>query len=418
MLLSSSTPFLSFYFVIELLTECALTRLSLKQLKIKYSSSTEQQSSEESSSSSSSSSPHSSYYFKAILKAWTVFAFIALWGRHLEPAMQRIPGSTIWYGFYSTIKCIFAALILMPQLTVTDLIFNRAILPFVAFVDRQLPILANISKEILKTIITWLAFQSRQCIDIVLEVVSNISFIEVMHTVSLLPFLVFAVVFPVNERDDKYIRESASVCALNEETELIESHDSSADIDELFNATFSYDFYSEHDGRVSKDATEDHFIRSSIPGTGDDPNKLQSFDYDGLDIIEPSTSPMEEKSSDSEFTETSTVDILSPEKFGGFIQKSDSPATPEISELVTKTSNRLSRFSMNFSRSGIPGFKSLFGGAKAGQQKTAPKLNLNLFTSSPRADNDISLESMPSLSSNVAVRQKKSFRGAGLKKLF
>lgn len=419
MLLSSSTPFLSFYFVIELLTECALTRLSLKQLKIKYSSSAVQQSSEESSSSSSSSSSHNSYYFKAILKAWTIFAFISLWGRHIEPAMQRIPGSTIWYGFYSTIKCIFAALILTPQLTVTDLIFNRAILPFVTFVDRQFPVLANILEEILKTTITWLAFQTRQFIDIVLEIVSNISFLELIHTFSLLPYLIFAVIFPINEREDKYMTsayslESACVYALNEETEIFESRDSSADIDELFEATFTYDFSSEQNGRDSKSDP----LRSFSPEAEEDTNQLQLFDYDGLDIIDPSSSCMPDKSSGSKFTETSTVDFLSPEKICENIEKSTSPATPEITELVTKTSNRLSRFSMNFSRSGIPGFKSLFGGGKTGQLRTPPKLKLNLFTLSPSGDNGISMESVPNLSSNVAVRQKKSFRGAGLKKLF
>ena len=400
MLLSSSTPFLSFYFVLELLIECALVRLSLKELKIKHLSRAQNAVDVDAAPSSS----QNSRYFKFILKSWTIFAFIALWARHIEPALRKLPASTLWYGFYATAKCLLIAVVLIHQLSIADIIFDRGILNIVPVFDREIPKILCFLEGVLKTAISWVALQCYQTLNIAREVLMNISLKEVVHAAQLFPYLLFAIIWPIHELDDvvgslnrDVSCHSTDSLASNEVAEIPESKEPLEAPDELYEAKFSYDFLCA--SRLDETESSKYDLNSSDAISA-------NFEYDGLDIVEsPSRmKPVCEPPLSSKFN------ILSPEKFSGFIDEQFQSTPSEVSELVTKTSKRLSRFSLNFARSGIPGFTSIFG-EKA--HKSPPKLNLNLISVSP------DLDPIPNVS-HVSVRKKKSFthRGAGLKKLF
>ena len=114
MFLSNPAQYLlSFFNVIEILAECSATRSSLKQLKTitvaqsprkprrrekKYGNEEpgdiddiDGLSADE--KSSNDPLPHS---FVFILKLWTLYAFIALYSRHVEPLFKYIPGYYVW----------------------------------------------------------------------------------------------------------------------------------------------------------------------------------------------------------------------------------------------------------------------------------------------------------------------------------
>ena len=104
---------LSFFNVVEILVECSATRSSLKQLKTitvvqsprkprkgdrKCCIENDQDCGNvnEVGKAEEDSSISLPYEFVFILKLWTLFAFVALYSRHIEPLFRYIPGYYIW----------------------------------------------------------------------------------------------------------------------------------------------------------------------------------------------------------------------------------------------------------------------------------------------------------------------------------
>ena len=117
MFLSNPAQYLlSFFNLIELLVECSATRSSLKQLKtITVVESTQESpckprrdekknkierdnGSDDNEANENEKIYHTPlpYGFVFILKLWTLYAFIALYSRHLEPLFRYIPGYYMW----------------------------------------------------------------------------------------------------------------------------------------------------------------------------------------------------------------------------------------------------------------------------------------------------------------------------------
>ena len=101
---------LSFFNIIEILVECSATRSGLKQLKTitvvqsprkprrrerKYDMG-DNGDIDMAGMDEKSTSSHLPHEFVFILKLWTLYAFVALYSRHIEPLFKYIPGYYVW----------------------------------------------------------------------------------------------------------------------------------------------------------------------------------------------------------------------------------------------------------------------------------------------------------------------------------
>ena len=152
MLLSSSTAYVSFYFVLEVLAEGATIRKSLKELKKNLIVSKDNVSSRESLDGSVSSKENldgsqesltypsnSSNSFSFVLKLWTVYAFLALWARHVEPLLLMIPGTFIWLTGYNVLKSLLVIALAFPQCMLCELLYDQCITRMIQRIDKSQP---------------------------------------------------------------------------------------------------------------------------------------------------------------------------------------------------------------------------------------------------------------------------------------